>query len=258
MLQCYLDDSGTGGLPVVGMAGFVAPSIVWERFEPVLDSAMNNYGVPIFHAKEFHDTKPPFKNWRRVKKRSFAEEIFGIVRGQLLGMAVGLRKVGYEKSKLDTGGLDSMSAMGVCFSSIMLKIVSDPGIGPIAQKEEISFLLESGNKNNPEIERFFHLMAKKPAFGCLRSISFIPKNNCRAIQLADFLAFYSRRLLKTHDAFSARMALPGCAFVDIMRKNTEIWMRGSTGVEKEVAPFKISDFPNGESLIEKMKTLKPL
>jgi len=72
-----------------------------------------------------------------------------------------------------------------------------------AKKDGVAFLVESGNTNNSEIEQYFHKMAKQSAFeGALRSISFIAKNSCRAIQIADFFAYYSRRYLRDHARFS--------------------------------------------------------
>ena len=43
-------------------------------------------------------------------------------------------------------------------------------------------MIECGNNNNSEVALEF-----------MRSISFVSKDNCRAIQMADLLAFYSRR-----------------------------------------------------------------
>jgi L-ribulose-5-phosphate 3-epimerase UlaE len=68
------------------------------------------------------------------------------------------------------------------------------------------FLVETGNNNNSEIGNFFHKMTKQPAFeGSLRSISFVTKDSCRAIQLADFFAFYSRRHMRNHHRFPGGM-----------------------------------------------------
>ena len=58
----------------------------------------------------------------------------------------------------------------------------------------MAFILETGHQHNPDAERCFHTVRKK--FGLesrLRSISFVGKENCRAIQMADLLAFYSRK-----------------------------------------------------------------
>ena len=230
MFQCYLDDSGTSGLPVITMAGFIAALNIWEDIEPKLDAVLDGYNVPVLHAKEFESSKPPFKTWTRLKKRSFAEEIFSACHGALYGLSITIAKDTFEQAKREERRWDTMSAMGVCFSSIMTRIVTDPQIGGAVKNSGVSFLIETGNKNNSEIEHFFHLMAKMPAFeGVLRSITFVSKSSCRAIQLADFLAYYSRRRMQTHHRFDGKLSLPSCPYLDIIYKHGPLWMQGGFG-----------------------------
>ncbi|MGB8605175.1 DUF3800 domain-containing protein [Bradyrhizobium sp.] len=233
MFQCYLDDSGTSGLPIVTLAGFAASKDNWEELEPRLDDVLNGYGVPVFHAKEFHDTKPPFKNWKRLKKRSFADELFATSHGQIYGLSTTINRKDFELAKKQQGGWDRMSAIGVCFSAIMTRIVTDPYIGIAVKTHGVSFLVESGNRNNAEIEQFFNRMAQHPTFeGALRSISFVSKDSCRAIQLADFFAFYSRRHMRNQARFSGKLALPACPFITTMEKHGPIWECGGFGAPK--------------------------
>jgi hypothetical protein len=48
--------------------------------------------VPVFHAKEFHSTRPPFKGWTRIKKLSFVEELFTASHGILHGLSMTVSK----------------------------------------------------------------------------------------------------------------------------------------------------------------------
>jgi hypothetical protein len=60
----------------------------------------------------------------------------------------------------------------------------------------MAFLVESGNPNNSDVEPIFHRYVQTKEFGlekALRSITFVPKDSCVAIQLADFIAYYTRR-----------------------------------------------------------------
>lgn len=59
----------------------------------------------------------------------------------------------------------------------------------------MSFVLETGHENNPEAEEVFNNVRRLygDAGAALRSICFVPKESCRAIQMADLFAFYSRR-----------------------------------------------------------------
>jgi hypothetical protein len=55
-------------------------------------------------------------------------------------------------------------------------------------------ILERGHENNAEAERnFYDVRDQHGLDNILRSISFIDKEHCRAIQMADLFAFYSRR-----------------------------------------------------------------
>jgi hypothetical protein len=55
--------------------------------------------------------------------------------------------------------------------------------------------LETGHENNVEAEKVFQDIRKRfsDAAAALRSIIVVPKGSCRAIQMADLYAFYSRR-----------------------------------------------------------------
>jgi hypothetical protein len=236
VFQCYLDDSGTSGLPIVTMAGFLGAMKHWESLEPKLNAIMDSYGVDVFHAKPFQDTKSPFENWKKVKKHSFAEELFAATHGCIHGLSMTIRKADFVKGQRETGKHVNMSPIGVCFSAIMTRILTDAQIAPALKQDGLAFLIESGNKNNPGIEKFFHQMSKEPTFeGCLRSLTFVSKDSCRAIQLADFFAFYSRREMRNHDRFSGKLALPACPFLQIMERHGPIWQRASYG------------FPDGEA-----------
>lgn len=233
MFQCYLDDSGTSGLPIVALGGFVGHATHWEFLEPVMDEILCRYEVPVFHAKEFHDTKPPFKGWKRLKKRSFAEEIFTATHRRIAGYSVAIKSAQFEQAKQEQDAWDNMSAIGVCFSSIMVRIVTDPQLGPAVKREGLSFLIETGNRNNGEIDAFFAKMAAQPVFeGCLRSVSFIPKASCRPIQLADFFVFYSRRHLRNQARFDGKLALPSCPYLTIMSKYGPIWQNLGRGAPR--------------------------
>jgi hypothetical protein len=93
-------------------------------------------------------------------------------------------------------------------------------------------------------------MAKMAVFeGTLRSISVIPKAHCRAIQLADFMVFYSRRLLRNEYRFRGKdIVLPGCPYIETMRKHGPIFRQIAHGVPKST----------GSIMGEDIKTLDDL
>jgi hypothetical protein len=246
VFHCYLDDSGTSGLPIVTLGGFVAHMNQWEQVEPKLDAVMNGHGIEIFHAKQFHDTDPPFKGWSKVRKLSFTDEVFSASHGSLAGISIAVEKEGLKQGKKSQpGAFDRMSPIGVAFGTIMTRLLTKPAIAPAIKQEGVSFLLETGNTNNSEIEQYFHRMAKMPVFeGTLRSISIVPKSHCRAIQLADFYVFYSRRQMRNEFRFKGKVILPPCEFLETIHRHGPIYQQVAAGVPKSTGSVMGKDIKN--------------
>jgi hypothetical protein len=73
-------------------------------------------------------------------------------------------------------------------------ILRDIRIGRAANADGVAYVIETGNEHNVEAEEQFHAVSKLHGLeGILRSICFVGKVCCRAIQMADLVAFYSRR-----------------------------------------------------------------
>ncbi len=219
MFACYLDDSGHDQR-VVTMAGYVASIDAWKEFEAKAEEFLANYEVPVFHAKEFRSTKGYFEGWTRVKKRSFAIEWYDIAEPLVdMGISISMHRQNYRIQQQELGLNQSMSAYGCCFSSIVVTLSRNPRIAPQIEREGIAFLVESGNTNNNEIQEWFHKVSKFPAFkGALKGLSFVPKEDSRAIQLADFYAFYSRRHAVAVARTQKKLALPIDWFHNLMQE----------------------------------------
>jgi hypothetical protein len=73
-------------------------------------------------------------------------------------------------------------------------VLTDLRVGRISNTDGVSFILECGHQNNAEAEKTFYDVRRLHRLeNVLRSICFVPKESCRAIQMADLFAFYSRR-----------------------------------------------------------------
>jgi Protein of unknown function (DUF3800) len=235
VFECYIDDSGTTDLPVVTLGGFLGFQGHWKALEPKLDDILNRYEVPVFHAKEFHRTRPPFKGWTRIKKLSVAEELFTASHGILHGLSMTVSKKEIQRAKKETGAFASMSPIGVCFSSMMVRLVTDPSMATAVRQDGVSLLIESGNKNNGGLIAYFHKMSKHPMFeGVFRAISIVDKGSCRAIQLADFIAFYSRRNMRNQERFRGKVILPQCPYLQIMARHGPVWHGSGFAAPKPV------------------------
>lgn len=193
VMVCYLDDSDAEHSSVATLAGYVATIDNWRTIEDHLRTVCERYGVGTLHAKEFHDTKGDFKGWSRIKKNSFVDELYEKADHFTWGIAYSATK-DWSNIKNQVQGNERISTYGVMFASILLKLVHGNPISSRFREYGLSFMVESGHRNNPEIEQYFHRMKSKDIFrGHLQSITFVDKHSSRSIQIADFLAFHARR-----------------------------------------------------------------
>ena len=196
MLVCYLDDSGKDPQNrCTTIAGYVARDTAWEAFEADVEPWFTEFDVGVFHAKDLHNTDGDFKGWTVLKKQAFVSRICQARNPHvMLGVSMAAEKASFQEVREERGKVRTSSAYGWCFNVIVDWLLRDIRTGAVANTEGVAFILERGHENNPDAERAFHEIRNR--FGLqdtLKSISFVPKEACRAIQLADLLAFYSRR-----------------------------------------------------------------
>jgi hypothetical protein len=205
----YLDDSDADGSRVQTLAGYVAPLEAWRRFELLANAVCDSFNVSIIHAKDFEGTKGDFKGWSLKKKRDFIDLIYTAAEYNIpFGISRSILKDEYRKRQAELGLNKSASAYGVAFSSIIFTVIRDNTLSPQILQEGMSFIVESGHNNNEELQNHFHLVKDHEIFvGALRSLTFADKKSSRAIQLADFFAFYSRRAASKSEKVGAPVPL---------------------------------------------------
>lgn len=192
----YLDDSDAEMSPVQTLAGYVARLEAWREFEVLAEAICTDQGVKILHAKDFQDTKGYFKGWSSIRKTTFIDGLYDAAVGRVdFGVSRSILKAEYRRRQRETGLNKSTSAYGTAFASLMFTTICDTNLAPQIVKEGMSFIVERGHNNNDEIEKHFHRTKDHPLFGgAVRTLAFARKEDSRAIQLADFFAFYSRRI----------------------------------------------------------------
>jgi hypothetical protein len=204
VLACYLDDSGTtGDCPVITMAGYIGLAQGWADFEKMAIEIYSNYGIgEIFHARDFHASDKVFKGWSRIKKQTYAREICDAAKNAHaieIGLTMSVLKSTYNKRKIETGLDRAMSPYGYCFSVIMNDLLVDEILRQSLGRDgfDISFIIEGGNKNDNNVLNVFNAVRRKYNIeNKLKSISFMNKDSSKALQLADFFAYYSRRAVE--------------------------------------------------------------
>jgi hypothetical protein len=177
------------------MAGYIALAEDWARFEERAQPVFRRHGINVLHAVDLRATKREFAEWTRDKKETFIAELFSVAAGTvIMGISVSVRKQSYKDAARRTELNKNISTYGQCFNLIINQILSEPFLSSLAFEGGLFFVVESGNENNNGLVRHFNELVKLHNLGnVLRSITFVPKDHCMAIQLADCLAFYSRR-----------------------------------------------------------------
>lgn len=199
-MVCYLDDSDHNQSSIATLAGYVASVDNWKIVEQDLEAVCQRYSVDILHAKEFHQTKGCFKRWSRTRKQQFVDDLYARANQLTWGVSFSGAK-NWRDVKHQVPGHERMSLFGVMFASIMFQLVYGNPFAKLFQRDGLSFMIESGHRNNSELEQYFHNMRGFDTYkGKINSISFVSKDSSRAIQLADFLAFHSRRWAALHAA----------------------------------------------------------
>jgi hypothetical protein len=196
VLTCYLDDSGKDPQsPITTLAGYIARDTEWPSFEAHVEPWFTEFKVGVLHAKELHDTDGNFKEWSKLRKQAFVSRICQARNPCLLmGLSMSALKGMYEMRAAESGRKRTVTPYSFCFQVIIDWILRDRRIGALSNTEGVALILECGHENNAEAEEQFHAVRKLHKIEhLLHSISFVPKASCRAIQLADLLAFYSRR-----------------------------------------------------------------
>jgi len=197
MLACYLDDSGTDeDNRLIACAGYVASIDQWLLFEQEVEPIFMDYKVPILHAMELEKTEGPFEGWKILKKQAFVAKVCSILsRHAIMGVSMSAVKPVYKKRSSEIARKKTVAPYTFCVNSILNWLLLDIRLGASVHKYGVSLIFEEGNRNNQEIVN--HIDGMRPKYpdldAAIRSIIFVPKTHSRAIQMADLLAYYSRR-----------------------------------------------------------------
>ncbi|MCA1199142.1 DUF3800 domain-containing protein [Sphingomonas sp. R647] len=199
-LICYLDDSDNDKGPVIVLGGYVTLAERWRAFEEEADRYMKSWGIEVLHTKDFQYRKGVHRGWPDAKRTAFIEGLFWIAgRYGMLGIYASANKLDASALLKQTPGLQNMSPIGLCFGSIITGIILKRR--PIPAALPLTFIVEDGHRNNGNIANYFDWFRRnsEDAAKDLGSLKFVRKDDSRAIQLADFLAFYGRKSAEEAD-----------------------------------------------------------
>ena len=196
MLVCYLDDSGTDPQNrIITIAGYAATDDQWAEFEEAVEPIFAEYNVDVLHGRDLHASDGEFKDWAILRKQAFVAKLCRTMSRFIpLGMIMSVLKEAFARCAAESGRKRTVTPYTFASNIIIDWVLTDIRVGKIANIDGVSFILESGNDHNAEVELNFHDVRRKHNLeSVLKSISFIEKGSCRAIQMEDLFAFYSRR-----------------------------------------------------------------
>jgi len=192
-LIIYLDDSDSDQSSVITIAGYAGLASAWNIVEEHLEGVCAKYDVEILHAMKFVGTKGSFKDWKWAKKIGFVEELYSGPTNQLIGLSFS-----GAKSFKTIKEQHKVFASSSLFEHEFVRLVGfltrfHPNAAAI-RREGLSFVIETGHKNNKGIQKWFDNASENGDLkGVLRSLTFVAKDSCRAIQISDFLAYHARQ-----------------------------------------------------------------
>ncbi len=197
VLVCYLDDSGTDPQSsIVTLGGYVAPDDQWAQFERAVEPIFAKYGVEVFHAVDLEKSDGVFAGWSILKKQSFVAQICSAMVPHVpLGVSMSALKTMYQTRAAESGRKRTVTPFTFCANGLVDWMMTDVRLDGAARAEGFAFIFEAGSLHNAEALQ--HLNSLRELYpdlaAALKSIIFVSKTNCRAIQMADLFAYYSRR-----------------------------------------------------------------
>ena len=195
-LVCYLDDSGNKDDSISTLAGYIAPAHNWLDFEVHARELFDAIELPYLHTVDLQMRRREFKGWTREQTAEFANVFYKILEQHTYaGFEFSVLKSTFEAKKSIYNVEHQSSPFGFCLHGIVDRLVKDEGVKTALALPDVnlSFVVESGNKNEGDIRRRFNNIQKQDPERFV-SISFAPKKERIALQAADFFAYFCRRL----------------------------------------------------------------
>lgn len=194
MYVCYLDDSYASDGTVMSIAGYVATEEAWAKAEVELAAVFQAFHVNLLHATDFKSGRACFAGWSLSTRKAFVHGLGMTFRHLTMAVSVNVNRVNYKTRQAELNVNPGMSAFGVAFAATVHTIARGNSLWKVVDQEGLRFVVEHGNNNNEEIALHFERLKTHDLYGdCLKGLEFSTKSGSRAIQIADFFAYYARR-----------------------------------------------------------------
>lgn len=197
MLVTYLDDSDAETAEALTIAGYVADEEGWKVFESQAEKVCQDFNVDVLHCREFDYRKGCFKGWTVPRQIDFLTQMGDamLAADVLFGISRSIPKDLYKRQKKEVNLDHSTSAYGQAFAAVVHAVRHDEpyGVTERVKNEGVIYRVEAGHKNNADLERHIEEQIKNDHLHKDTRVEIVEKTSCRAIQMADLYAFFSRR-----------------------------------------------------------------
>jgi hypothetical protein len=206
MLTCYLDESTAHGEadPATCVAGYIATGKQWDKFSRAWNLMLKEYGVSIFHTKEFETEegrkRSVYKGWSKKKRNRFQNDIIDIIVGsglQDVGIAIPL-SVFRAVMTPDRTKKYGKTPDGLCALLTMMQAGGYAWDNRAVYKQAPSFVYESGGVYKAILKWAHQQLTTKSKiyreFFRLSTLTSASKGKeFPQLQAADYLAFNSSK-----------------------------------------------------------------
>jgi Protein of unknown function (DUF3800) len=198
VLTAYFDESGTHGVDLTVMAGFLGDARQWRKFEKRASKLFSRFGVNVFHCIDVKRSDRDFRGWSVDRKIAFLDEFHHIINETVeFGFASVLREEDYSyylslpwpnKARRDSRyALLYRACMAATIDGVLSVRRWQGGREP-----RLNVVLESGHRNAPDVVRLYDFFKKRlgdKANKSLASLTFESKEECLPLGAADLFAY---------------------------------------------------------------------
>jgi hypothetical protein len=192
MFTVYFDGSGapddTNALTV---AGFIAPTNQWLRFDRKWNKCLSDYGVSALHMKDYCHSQREFASWKgdEKKRRRFIGRLIRIIKSCVshsFGCAVGMED--YRKVDAQFQLSERVKPYGLTGITCIYLVGQWAQMNSVPFKD-ILFVFEKGDKDANNLRALAEQELKL-------DLLFWPKEKSIAFQAADLLAYEHLQIAK--------------------------------------------------------------
>jgi hypothetical protein len=207
MLEVYFDESGIHrGSSNLVVAGVVATSKNWIKFEKRWSRILRDFDINVFHASALESSKEEFKGWDRNKIIALQKRLIETMKSRVeLYVSHGVKIQEFERIKKKFSHID-ISPYQLCCEQCVTAISKWAKEAP--DRKPFALFFEQGNKAMSETMELYN---EVPTSRWLRDkwgiskIAYADKYDTVPLQAADMLAY---EFYKFHDNSIKRPDIP--------------------------------------------------